>query len=535
MKDRVPSFPGRVKLTPVSGQANTYDMVRADSPTQEGTPLNKDTLLKDTTATALGLTGDPTVDDALAKLRELAATSEYKAGDVMVTTRQNLSDEWVLCNGAPASAEEYPALSDYIDSRLDMALMSTWPGTAPPSELRVYSYGTLKYLNGWYLWPYRTDTHVRILYKKNWGDAWLSTGDIVAQTSLTDIYYVGGYYVLTHENIGIATYMVYSTDFRTGYSGTVPAPYGTLGYVGGLAQVGDALYAVTSTVSATTVSLQLWKMQASRIASGFTVVQTISLSTGGTYNSAYTSTSAWYFNSTIGKYFCMYGAGGSAGYDVSLYVLDPESDTISAETVVQEVTTTPAAFWDAADAVVAKGNSNNSFKWFSKNATTWDAWIPFTPPTTNFSLIAKIKNKYVFTGVGDKFYAYVTGTFGGESTTYTADYYSNYANRLWVADDIIFAASLEIYSGTNAWGSNTKFYVFRNPDVGFEKITPIVNMTSLYGTSVGGGAVNGILYLRAQTANVSSGYPVLYYVQSTLPTITFDGAYAYIKVKEETA
>lgn len=67
MKDRTPTYPGRVKLTPVSGQANTYDMVRADSPTQEGTPLNKDTLLKDTTAASLGLMGDPTVDEAFAK------------------------------------------------------------------------------------------------------------------------------------------------------------------------------------------------------------------------------------------------------------------------------------------------------------------------------------------------------------------------------------------------------------------------------------------------------------------------------------
>ena len=39
--DRVPTFPGRVTLTPVSGQADTYDMVRADSPIEEGTPINK--------------------------------------------------------------------------------------------------------------------------------------------------------------------------------------------------------------------------------------------------------------------------------------------------------------------------------------------------------------------------------------------------------------------------------------------------------------------------------------------------------------
>lgn len=39
--DRVPKHPGRVKLIPVSGQANTYDMVRADAPLVEGTPIDK--------------------------------------------------------------------------------------------------------------------------------------------------------------------------------------------------------------------------------------------------------------------------------------------------------------------------------------------------------------------------------------------------------------------------------------------------------------------------------------------------------------
>lgn len=39
--DRVPTHPGRVIMTPVTGQVNTYDMARADNPTEEGTPLDK--------------------------------------------------------------------------------------------------------------------------------------------------------------------------------------------------------------------------------------------------------------------------------------------------------------------------------------------------------------------------------------------------------------------------------------------------------------------------------------------------------------
>ena len=66
MRDRVPRYPGRVKLTPVSGQANVYDMIRADSPTQEGDPLSKATFLKDLTAALYGLGSDAVPDDVLA-------------------------------------------------------------------------------------------------------------------------------------------------------------------------------------------------------------------------------------------------------------------------------------------------------------------------------------------------------------------------------------------------------------------------------------------------------------------------------------
>ena len=53
MQNRIPTYPGRVTLTPVAGQTNTYDLVRADQPTQDGTPLNKATLLSDDAVTAL--------------------------------------------------------------------------------------------------------------------------------------------------------------------------------------------------------------------------------------------------------------------------------------------------------------------------------------------------------------------------------------------------------------------------------------------------------------------------------------------------
>ncbi len=68
MKDRVSLYLERVKLEPVAGQANTYDLTCADQPAQEGTPLNKASLLSDATAALMGLDAAATPDGAFAAL-----------------------------------------------------------------------------------------------------------------------------------------------------------------------------------------------------------------------------------------------------------------------------------------------------------------------------------------------------------------------------------------------------------------------------------------------------------------------------------
>lgn len=67
MKDRVSANPGRFKLTPEDGSPAFYaTMERADNPIEEGTPLNKSTLLSDDTAELLGLDSTATPNDAFA-------------------------------------------------------------------------------------------------------------------------------------------------------------------------------------------------------------------------------------------------------------------------------------------------------------------------------------------------------------------------------------------------------------------------------------------------------------------------------------
>lgn len=113
MQDRVPLYPGRVTLTPVSGQANTFDLTRADQPTQEGTPLNKASLLKDATAALFGKTNAAVPDDIL-NLLSKSALAQIKEKYVKKTTLEDIPVGTVISlneNGSPV--DFYVAAQNY--------------------------------------------------------------------------------------------------------------------------------------------------------------------------------------------------------------------------------------------------------------------------------------------------------------------------------------------------------------------------------------------------------------------------------------
>lgn len=79
MMDRVAANPGRMRITPESGDPAFYATLEmADNPSVDGTPLNKASLLQDTTAGALGLDGTATVNDAfVGVLKKLGLTPVF--------------------------------------------------------------------------------------------------------------------------------------------------------------------------------------------------------------------------------------------------------------------------------------------------------------------------------------------------------------------------------------------------------------------------------------------------------------------------
>ena len=78
MKDRIVQWPHRYQLVPVSGQADTYDIVaKPGTVTEAGTPINKANLLSDETAELYGLSANEANVDIV--LRRGFGLSSYAA------------------------------------------------------------------------------------------------------------------------------------------------------------------------------------------------------------------------------------------------------------------------------------------------------------------------------------------------------------------------------------------------------------------------------------------------------------------------
>lgn len=184
MQDRVPLYPGRVKMTPVAGQANTYDMVRADDPTQAGTPLNKATLLKDATAALFGKTNAAVPDDILSLLSKSALAQvlpKYTKHTVLLSNLSVGAMVKLPVNGAP---KEFLVVHQGLPSSIyDNSCNGTWLLMKDIYENRVWSSSDVNkyessdintYLNSTFLNLFDSNVknsikQVKIPYRQNGG------------------------------------------------------------------------------------------------------------------------------------------------------------------------------------------------------------------------------------------------------------------------------------------------------------------------------------------------------------------------------
>ena len=74
-------------------------------------------LLDSTAQASTNLPSGSTLDDALQSITKDGGT--YQIGDTLTTTRTNLGDKWLLCNGQAISITEYPELAGMLKSVYD--------------------------------------------------------------------------------------------------------------------------------------------------------------------------------------------------------------------------------------------------------------------------------------------------------------------------------------------------------------------------------------------------------------------------------
>ncbi len=139
MKDRVPTYPGRVELTPVEGEQNKYILKRADEPTDEGTKLGKAALLSDDAAIAVWNNTPPSRICTPSTALEHLGGITYHVGDILTTVRDlSTDDNWLKCDGSEIDATKYPALADLFGGAV---IPSEWEKTI--SVTQSQSQGTI--------------------------------------------------------------------------------------------------------------------------------------------------------------------------------------------------------------------------------------------------------------------------------------------------------------------------------------------------------------------------------------------------------
>ena len=192
--DRVTNTPGRVKLTPVEGQANTWDMVRADNPSHPGTPINR--------ALFLSISNDieamrQQLDDKIFEL-----TQRVRVGDLTEGTEFGLYENGVLVPFIKIA-------SSYMDVNAPLVIRKNCVVSAPlvdPGETYYDGCRTDRWLNTTYLAQLDAATQSVIKNTNVETSTYSGLGAITRKIFLPSLY---EYYMTSNTGISIENNLIY--------------------------------------------------------------------------------------------------------------------------------------------------------------------------------------------------------------------------------------------------------------------------------------------------------------------------------------
>ena len=175
------------------------------------------------TKSLFGLGSDAVPDDVFQKLQG----NYLKVGDTLTTTRTDLGDNWMLCNGEILNRDEYPLLSSEMPSSLlyRTTTKEVWNNTYLNAENQG-SVQSIRYVNGYYVIcgsdRYNSGNfRGRIAYTKNPSGSWtiidMYNKNNLYFESIKDIVYANGYYVV----VGMASnyiHIAYTTSLTSNWT-----------------------------------------------------------------------------------------------------------------------------------------------------------------------------------------------------------------------------------------------------------------------------------------------------------------------------
>lgn len=189
-KDRIPRYPGRVKLTPVAGDVNTYTMERADEPTEQGSPLDKATLESITKSRLTGRFYVPTVSNAVGgdSITGVTVSPLPKSGWVYDEGNNKIArnGEYIVTSDSRYGASWGAAQAFTSDGWRSISGYNPWVQIETPQPIRV-NHIRLALEFGY------SDRFQKLdIQGSNNGATWTTLGTISSVASTSDITYALG-------------------------------------------------------------------------------------------------------------------------------------------------------------------------------------------------------------------------------------------------------------------------------------------------------------------------------------------------------
>ena len=191
---------------------------------------------------------DSIAQDIRASVQSLMQTADWQIGDIRGTVKNDLSNNWLLCDGSTRNGNDYPVLLQYLGSSGETFVNLGQIGTySLPTDI-TYSKGWIVKVNNIYvIGGTESSTNAKIAYSSDlnsWTEVTVLKGStFLRMYKVYKIKYVNGYYFAGVWESSSNEYTYISSDLNTWtmakYGNSAPLRYMDVQYYNGVWYLAD--------------------------------------------------------------------------------------------------------------------------------------------------------------------------------------------------------------------------------------------------------------------------------------------------------